>query len=197
MEAPTTKKLSNKDKMMTAAIDLMAERGYKGVSTKEIAASAGFSEMTLFRYFGSKRKLLEEAIDRFYYTGEMQRIFAEEMVWDLCKDLLLVSKTYHEIMHQNRKLIRIVLQDNELADLRKHAEKHPRQLKERLTDYFESMQSKGRMIPTRPEAQAMTFMWMNYGAFMTGLYGASSMTAVSLEEFMQSSIELFARGLTP
>lgn len=182
---------------MTAAIDLMAERGYKGVSTKEIAVTAGFSEMTLFRYFGSKRKLMEEAVDRFYYTGEMQRIFAEEMVWDLRRDLLLISKTYHEIMRQNRKLIRIVLQDNELADLRKHAEKHPRQLKEWLTSYFESMQREGKMIPARSEAQAMTFMWMNYGAFMTDLHGASAMTAVSLEEFMQSSIELFAKGLTP
>lgn len=36
--------LSSDDKLLLAAIDLIAEKGYNGVSTKEIAAAAGLSE---------------------------------------------------------------------------------------------------------------------------------------------------------
>lgn len=62
--------ISNSDKLLLAAIDLIASKGYKGVTTQEIAAAAGFSEKTLFRHFGSKQNLLEAAFDRFHYAEE-------------------------------------------------------------------------------------------------------------------------------
>lgn len=180
---------------MLAAIDLMAEKGYKGVSTKEIAAAAGVSEMTLFRNFGSKFNLLEKAIDRYHYSIEMTRIFNEKVTWDLRTDLLMFSRMYHEIMDRNRKLFLIVLRDDELIEIRERAQKHPRKLLELLTNYFTEMQSRNRMIQTDAETQAITFMWMNYGAFMTQLFGASTITKVTLPVFIESSIELFVRGL--
>jgi TetR/AcrR family transcriptional repressor of mexJK operon len=188
---------SNKDKLLLAAIDLMAEKGYNGVSTKEIAAAAGVSEMTLFRNFGSKKNLLGAAVDRYYYIGEMKALFADQIVWDLRMDLLLISRTYHEIMNRNRQMILIVLKEHtELAALRDRANKHPKQLQEMLTQYFQKMQDQGKLIPTNSEAQAVAFLWMNYGAFMSNLYGAN-ITQVTMQEFIQSSIELFARALTP
>lgn len=190
-------KLTSKDKLMQAALSLMAEKGYNGVSTKEIAAEAGVSEMTLFRNFGSKPNLLDEAIDRFYYTGAMETIFAERLMWDLRSDLRLIAETYHEIMNRNRTWIRVVLQEAELSAAREKAQKHPRQLRELLTNYFTGMMEKGKLTPTSPEAQAITFMWMNYGAFMAHLYGSEGITGVALTEFLDSSIELFVRGLTP
>ncbi|WP_246011164.1 TetR/AcrR family transcriptional regulator [Brevibacillus nitrificans] len=187
--------LDSKSRLMLAAIDLMAEKGYKGVSTKEIAAEAGVSEMTLFRNFGSKFNLLEKAIDRYHYSIEMTQIFNEKVTWDLRTDLLMFSRMYHEIMDRNRKLFLIVLRDDELIEIRERAQKHPRKLLELLTNYFTEMQSRSRMIQTDAETQAITFMWMNYGAFMTQLFGASTITKVTLPVFIESSIELFVRGL--
>ncbi|MFJ9501840.1 TetR/AcrR family transcriptional regulator [Brevibacillus centrosporus] len=188
--------LDSKSRLMLAAIDLMAEKGYKGVSTKEIAAAAGVSEMTLFRNFGSKFNLLEKAIDRYHYSIEMTRIFNEKVTWDLRTDLLMFSQMYHEIMDRNRKLFLIVLRDDELIEIRERAQKHPRKLLELLTNYFAEMQSRNRMIQTDAETQGITFMWMNYGAFMTQLFGASTITKVTLPVFIESSIELFVRGLS-
>ncbi|GAA0133745.1 TetR/AcrR family transcriptional regulator [Paenibacillus sp. YSY-4.3] len=191
-----TLKLDNKSKLMLAAIDLMAEKGYKGVSTKEIAAAAGVSEMTLFRNFGSKQNLLEEAVDRYHYSIEMEKLFEEQIEWDLKADLHTICRMYHEIMQHNRKLFLIVLGDNELLSIREKAERHPRKLLELLTDYFNEMQRKNKMISTDAETQAITFMWMNYGAFMSQLFGAS-ITKVTQQTFMDSSIELFVKALTP
>jgi len=189
--------LDSKDKLMLAAIDLMADRGYKGVSTKEIAAAAGVSEMTLFRHFGSKQNLLEQAVDRYYYTAEMTKIFEEKVVWELRTDLLLISRMYQESMDRNRKMIRIVLKEDELSGIRMKAQKHPQMLLELLTNYFTEMQARGKLISTDVEAQAISFMWMNYGAFMSNLYGADGMTNVTMERFIASSSEMFTRGLTP
>jgi len=188
--------LDNKSKLMLAAIDLMADKGYKGVSTKEIASAAGVSEMTLFRNFGSKQNLLEQAVDRYHYSIEMEKLFNEKIKWDLKTDLLTICQMYHDIMQHNRKLFLIVLGDNELVGIREKAGRHPRKLLELLTNYFNEMQKKNKLITTDSEAQAITFMWMNYGAFMSQLY-AAPISNVTLQNFMNSSIELFVRALTP
>ena len=135
--------LSNDDKLLLAAIDLMAEKGYNGVSTQEIATVAGLSEKTLFRRFGSKLNLLEKAFDRFHYAEEMTKLFNEKLVWDLQTDLLLISRTYHEIMNRNRKMIMIsIKEEGNLPGLKERTQKHPRQLLDILTNYFMSMYEK-------------------------------------------------------
>jgi len=195
MENKTT--LDNKAKLMHAAIDLMADKGYKGVSTKEIAAAAGVSEMTLFRNFGSKINLLDKAVDHYHYAVEMTQIFNENIIWDLRSDLLMISQMYHELMERNRKLFLIVLSDNELTEIREKAQKHPRKLLELLTNYFTDMQRKNKLISTDAEMQAITFMWMNYGAFMSQLFVKSELTTISKQEFIRSSTDLFVRALSP
>jgi AcrR family transcriptional regulator len=48
--------------LLESARTLFAERGYAGTSTREIARAASVSEPMIFRHFGSKAKLFEEAV---------------------------------------------------------------------------------------------------------------------------------------
>ena len=48
--------------LLEAARALFAERGYAGTSTREIARAAAVTEPMIFRHFGSKAKLFEEAV---------------------------------------------------------------------------------------------------------------------------------------
>lgn len=48
--------------MLAAATELFAERGVAAASTREIAARAGVTERTLFKHFGSKEALAQEAV---------------------------------------------------------------------------------------------------------------------------------------
>ncbi|MFS0667177.1 TetR/AcrR family transcriptional regulator [Peribacillus frigoritolerans] len=195
----SSNKLSTDDKLLLAAIDLIAEKGYNGVSTQEIAGSAGFSEKTLFRRFGSKQNLLETAFDRYHYAEEMIKLFNEEkIVWDLHSDLLLISRTYHEIMNRNRKMIMIsIKEEGNLPGFREKTQKYPRQLLDILTNYFNTMHEKGKLIPTDPELQALSFMMMNFGAFMNNLDADENYPTVSLEAFIMESVQTFTRALTP
>lgn len=192
-------KMGSSDKLLLAALHLIAEKGYNGVTTLEIATAAGLSEKTLFRHFGTKQKLLEAAFDRYHYAEEMKKLFAEKLVWDLEKDLLLVSTTYHEIMNRNRKMIQISLKEDEgqLPGFRDRTQKHPQQLLEILTHYFTEMAAKGKIIATNPEMHAFTFIIMHFGAFMNDLDSQKSYPGITLAPFVQESIQLFARALRP
>ncbi|UUZ95375.1 TetR/AcrR family transcriptional regulator [Paenibacillus sp. P25] len=117
---------TNEEKLLWAAIDLISEKGYNGVTTKEIAEAAGLSEKTLFRYFGSKQNLIETAFDRFHYGGEMIKLFQEKLTGDLHADLLLISRTYHELMNRNRKMVMISIKDEgHLPGFKETTQKHP------------------------------------------------------------------------
>ncbi len=48
--------------LLESARVLFAERGYAGTSTREIARAASVTEPMIFRHFGSKAKLFEEAV---------------------------------------------------------------------------------------------------------------------------------------
>lgn len=48
--------------LLESARVLFAERGYAGTSTREIARAASVTEPMIFRHFGFKAKLFEEAV---------------------------------------------------------------------------------------------------------------------------------------
>ncbi|WP_026703066.1 TetR/AcrR family transcriptional regulator [Salibacterium aidingense] len=194
----SSKKQNTADKIMTAAIDLMAERGYNGVSTEEIATEAGFSEKTLFRHFKSKQNLLESAFHRYHYAEEMRDLFDEQIKWDLHADLLMICRTYHKIMYQNRKMIQISAREHRnLPGFQEETHKHPQQLKEFLTDYFKKMYERGKVIKSDPEKQAVAFLYMNYGAAMGRMNDDPILGTISIDSFIEESVSVFTRGLTP
>lgn len=51
-----------RDRLLTAAARVYAETGFRGATTRRIALEAGVNEVTLFRHFGSKSRLIHEAI---------------------------------------------------------------------------------------------------------------------------------------
>lgn len=71
-----------RSEMLRAAQELFGERGYAGASTKEIASRADVSEPLLFRHYGSKANLFDEAVlsplEQFI-TGYTERWKAESI----------------------------------------------------------------------------------------------------------------------
>ena len=52
-----------RDRLLHAAARVYAETGFRGATTRRIALEAGVNEVTLFRHFGSKSRLIHEAIE--------------------------------------------------------------------------------------------------------------------------------------
>lgn len=52
----------SREKLLSAAARVYAEAGFRGSTTRRIADEAGLNEVTIFRLFGSKAALLNEAV---------------------------------------------------------------------------------------------------------------------------------------
>jgi AcrR family transcriptional regulator len=49
--------------ILNAAVQVFSQHGFRGSTTRRIADAAGVNEVTIFRYFGSKEALLQEALN--------------------------------------------------------------------------------------------------------------------------------------
>lgn len=54
--------MDTRTELLNAATAVFSQHGFRGSTTRRIADAAGVNEVTLFRYFGSKEALLQEAI---------------------------------------------------------------------------------------------------------------------------------------
>ncbi len=66
-----------RDKILNAAARVYSQHGFRGATTRLIAQEADVNEVTLFRTFGSKEALIEEAIRFHSETAEFARLPAE------------------------------------------------------------------------------------------------------------------------
>jgi len=77
-----------------AVMEIIAERGYAGATTREIAEAAGVSEMTLFRKYGTKAELVKRAIAALVEQTEFES--ATQYTGDIRADLRRVLQAYQE-----------------------------------------------------------------------------------------------------
>jgi AcrR family transcriptional regulator len=106
------------DHILDAAIAVVIARGYTGATTREIAAKAGINEVTLFRRFESKARLVQAAIHReLAQTAET----LEAPTGDLEADLLAVLERYCATYSSHGGLPLVIIlevsRNPELADL--------------------------------------------------------------------------------
>lgn len=60
----TEQKTETEEKILDAALKIFARKGYDAATTRTIAEESGFTEMTLFRKFHTKRNLFEQVMLR-------------------------------------------------------------------------------------------------------------------------------------
>jgi AcrR family transcriptional regulator len=76
--------------IIEAAVRLFAERGFEGVTTRELAAAVGVTEPVLYQHFPSKRDLYYAIIEWKMEQSEDLR----QRLLDLCADPFPASKFY-------------------------------------------------------------------------------------------------------
>lgn len=190
--------IDTKDLILNSAIDLFAEKGFRNTTIKEIAAGASVTEMTVFRYFETKDRILKEAIDRFSFEIPMKSILKDKLIYDLEADLRLIGETYHKFIKLNEKVLLVKLKENKyLLDNAIDAVQSPRHFVEFLVRYFNEMYKLGKIINTDFETQAVTFLWMHFGFLCSTIVVDNKLTNITLEDFIKNSIKIFTKVLRP
>ena len=97
------------------AVQAVIERGYAGATTKQIAAAADISEVTLFRKYGNKANLVKLAMADMFI--EMDFASVVHHTGDLDRDLLRVAERYQQLTEQNGQFMAVIL-----SEMSRHAE---------------------------------------------------------------------------
>jgi AcrR family transcriptional regulator len=90
------------ERILANALTLFSRHGYKGVSTREIAAAAKVNEITVFRHYPHKRDLylavMTSALGQVHIRGELLSGIAEsgDAETALARTFELISKTMME-----------------------------------------------------------------------------------------------------
>ncbi|MFX1541628.1 MAG: TetR/AcrR family transcriptional regulator [Promethearchaeota archaeon] len=91
-------KVLDDEQIYRAVIQTVSENGYTGSTTKEMAAAAGISEVTLFRKYESKEKLVKASIS--FIIGQVDLKSASQYTGDVHADLTRMVKIYHDFANE-------------------------------------------------------------------------------------------------
>jgi AcrR family transcriptional regulator len=96
--------MSNRNKILDAALRVYSKEGFRGATTKLIAQEAGVNEVTLFRQFGSKLALIEASI--VYHIEQTQVDPLPEEPRDPDREITAWCRAHMANMRDSRALMR-------------------------------------------------------------------------------------------
>jgi len=115
---------STRERLLAAAARVYVRAGLTGATTREIAEEAGVNEVTLFRHFKTKDRLLAAVVgDHFGEKPASEQFVAPEPTDDLRKDLLKLAKLYEKLLTANLPLVRTML-----GEIHHHGREHEQQV---------------------------------------------------------------------
>ena len=127
-----------RDRLLSAAAEIMAQKGYARATTRAIAEAAGVNEVTLFRHFGSKRNLLSEMIHQYSALPDLTSIIENQLTGDYHQDLARLGTVFFKAITERREALRLMLcEAGELPEVREVVVQIPNQLRQVLTTYFQ------------------------------------------------------------
>lgn len=146
----------SKTKLRQAALDLIAEQGFKGATTRKIAERAGVNEVTLFRLFGNKLNLVIEAVTSAAHG--FQKIVAKPS-GDLEADLETLATSYHAFVMLNKgAVVRLIPEIGSNGKFGKLAQPVLKKTVSKVVGLFEHYQELGLLCADEAENLALAFL---------------------------------------
>lgn len=128
--------------ILNAAVQVFSQHGFRGSTTRRIADAAEVNEVTIFRYFGSKEALLQEAI-RGSDTSAVTSPLPEDPK-NPSQELTAWCTAVINHLHSRSSVIRKCMGEmEERPELSENATEAPVRATNELCTYFRSLRAKG------------------------------------------------------
>jgi AcrR family transcriptional regulator len=150
-EEPFTEK---QQKIVEAAIEMFAEKGYASTSTSQIAKKAGVAEGTIFRHYKTKKDLLLSIV-----SPTMAKLIAPFVIRDINKVLDAKYERYEdflkamilnrqEFLKDNMTVFKILIQEIPFhPELKEQFKEHiARKIFDKFTSLVDHYKEKGQII---------------------------------------------------
>ena len=187
-----------REKLLEATLELISERGYLGATTREIAALAGVSELTLFRKFVKKEHLFEEMLENYTFLPRLRDLLDEIGDMHVKEGLNTIGIRFLQTLHQRRPLVRILL--SEISHYPEKVRSTYSQVIENigkmLESYLESCRNRGELRPIDMNLPAFSFQRVLFATFLSETIILGKEIDDERIEFMVGEIvEIFLNGI--
>jgi len=140
-----------RERIVAAALEVFAENGFDGSTTRDIAARAGVNLGLIKYYFDSKLKLWQAAVDRAF--SDLRTALAQidrEAVLDESSRTRELVRGYVRFVAHNPEFVRIMHDEGKRRGPRMRwlADHHVRPLYDAIKDLLRGAQQRG-MLPPR------------------------------------------------
>ena len=188
--------LPARERLLAAAADVFSREGLQGATTRVIAREAGVSEVTLFRLFESKERLLAGVLSQVCMA--QSESLAGKAAWthDLHADLMTFAKSYNDMLVKNEAMIRTLIgeatrQPEHARQLIKDSVKPARM---RFIAYLEEACGRGQV---RPGLDLPIVADMFTGMLLSGMLRRSShgVRDYSAASYIESCVNVLVTGI--
>ena len=179
--------------LLDAAARVYAEVGFRGATTRRIAEEAGVNEVTLFRLFGSKTALIDEAVRSRTTAGPA--VDLPEVPTDPLAELTAWASNDHAFMLECRGMIRTTMAEvNERPECAFEYADHPVESFKRLREYTERLVQHG-FVPAAADTGAAAAMLK--GSLFADAMGRDVMPSMfpPADQAPATYVRLFLRSL--
>ena len=158
-------------RMLDAALELFSRDGYKATTTKAIASAASVNEVTLFRHFGSKEKLLLAVIDRETdLRNELERS-AFSPSEDMVRDLTEIGLRIQRHMRKRSRFVKLVMVEvAHQPRIWDHASGAPLGVITFLGEYFREAKRRGLLGDVDVELAAASYFSFFFGSMISNAF---------------------------
>ena len=106
-------KEERRQQILNSAMKVFVERGYNGATTLDIAKEAQVSEVTLFRYFSSKKEIFTEGIEPILITTLKDSIVSIDGL-ETVEKLKYILKERIKFISEHHKVIKLILMESQV-----------------------------------------------------------------------------------
>ncbi len=189
-----------KSAIVETAIRLFAEKGFRGTTTREIAAACGVSEPVLYQHFATKRDLFNAIIDR--QSQKDSGPFEEKLQPFLDKDddRGFLTALGGEMLNWHnldpgcmRLLLFSALEGSELTEM--FVERHARVFLEKISGYLARRMDEGGLRKMNPDLAARAFFGMIGNYAMDRNIFHMRIGEVPDAEVVETMVGIYLRGM--
>lgn len=188
--------LPAKERLLAAAADVFSREGLQGATTRVIAREAGVSEVTLFRLFENKERLLAEVLSQVCVAQSESLANKADWTQDLHADLLTFARSYNDMLVKNEAMIRTLIgeasrQPDHARQLIKDSVKPARV---RFIAYLQEASERGQV---RPGLELPIVADMFTGMLLSGMLRRSShgVRDYSATAYLESCVDVLVAGI--
>lgn len=161
-----TAAIDTAERIVTAAAQLISERGYTATSTRAIAERAGVNEVTLFRHFGSKLGVLRALGERYAATSATRGLSKLPDPADARATLRAIAHgEIADSVESGGVALRLAFDAPSVPELRELMGEGPGETFKQLAGYMAEQQAAGRIradIPPMVLAEAFSALTSSY-----------------------------------